>query len=96
MLNCLSDTAKYYSSRMRKISDIILSSIEESRGDVVAGGERFQNYLSLVFHRSGLGSLLPQKRQWNVGELSLHGNPVVAANGSLGGEGGGKKVIDGE
>lgn len=27
MLNCLSDTAKYYSSRMRKISDIILSSI---------------------------------------------------------------------
>lgn len=72
------------------------SSIEESRGDVVAGGERFQNYLSLVFHRSGLGSLLPQKRQWNVGELSLHGNPVVAANGSLGCEGGGKKVIDGE
>lgn len=27
MLNCLSDTAKYYSSRMRKISDNILSSI---------------------------------------------------------------------
>lgn len=68
--------------------------IEWSRGTVVATGER-SKIISLVFHRSGR-SLLPQKRQWNVGELSLHGNPVVATNRSLGCEGGGKKVIDGE